>query len=292
MGTAGYWDRVRKDRHIMKGQHLYRLLTISLFLTMSLAGCGSSSEMTRMTLLDQIKQRGTLRVGLSTFVPWAMRDKQGDLIGFEVDVAGKLAEDAGLKVEFVPTAWDGIIPGLLAGKFDVIIGGLTITPQRNLSVNFTRPYSHSGVTLAGSRQLMGDASKVEDYNKTGITITVRRGSTAVQVGQDNFPNAELRQFDDDAQAFQEVLNGNAHGVIAASPKPEYEAIRNSDKLYMPFEKHLYRGSEAIAIRQGEPDALNFIDNWIYLRTEDGWLDERHNYWFKSLDWQDRVAENQ
>ncbi len=65
-----------------------------------------------------------------------MRDKQGDLIGFEVDVAKRLAADADLKIEFVPTAWDGIIPALLAEKFDVIIGGLTITPERNMSVLF------------------------------------------------------------------------------------------------------------------------------------------------------------
>lgn len=66
--------------------------------------------------VDQIKERGTLRVGMSTFVPWAMRNKQGELIGFEIDVAKRLAQDSGLKVEFVPTAWDGIIPALLAKK--------------------------------------------------------------------------------------------------------------------------------------------------------------------------------
>ena len=256
------------------------------------SGCGSSSESARISLLDQIKQRGSIRVGLSTFVPWAMRNKQGELIGFEVDVARQLAEDAGLEVAFVPTAWDGVIPGILAGKFDVIIGGLTITPQRNLSVNFTRPYAHAGVTMAASKQKMSDKNQIEDFNQEGITITVRRGSTAVPVGKENFPNAELRQFDDDAQAFQEVLNGNAHGVIAATPKPEYETLKNADRLYMPFEKELSRGSEAIAVRHGEYDLLNFIDNWIYLRTEDGWLEERRSYWFKSLDWQDEVAENQ
>ncbi|MDE2825033.1 MAG: transporter substrate-binding domain-containing protein, partial [Gemmatimonadota bacterium] len=79
------------------------------------SGCGSASETARTSLLDQIKQRGTIRVGVSTFVPWAMRNKQGELVGFEVDVASRLAADAGLEIEFIPTAWDGIIPGLLAG---------------------------------------------------------------------------------------------------------------------------------------------------------------------------------
>ena len=75
-------------------------------------------------LIADIQKRGTLKVGMSTFVPWAMRDKQGDLIGFEIDVATKLAKDMGVEVEFVPTAWSGIIPSLIAKKFDVIIGGM------------------------------------------------------------------------------------------------------------------------------------------------------------------------
>ena len=265
---------------------------VILFALVLVSGCGSASDSSRTSLLDEIKRRGTLRVGLSTFVPWAMRDRQGELIGFEVDVARKLAEDAGLEVEFVPTAWDGIIPGILAGKFDVIIGGLTITPQRNLQVNFTRPYAHAGVLMAGSRLLMGEKNNIEDFDREEVIIAVRRGSTSVPISKDKFPNAQLRQFDDDAQAFQEVLNGNAHAVIAATPKPEYEALRNPDKLYLTFEEPLSRGSEAIAIRHGEFDALNFVDTWIYLRTEDGWLKERRDYWFESLDWQDQVDENQ
>ena len=71
--------------------------------------------------LEAIKKRGTLRIGLSTFVPWAMRDKKGDLIGFEIDVGKRVAADMGVEVEHIPTAWDGIIPALLAGKFDVIL---------------------------------------------------------------------------------------------------------------------------------------------------------------------------
>ena len=99
-------------------------------------------------LLETIQQRGKLMVGMSTFVPWAMRDKEGNLIGFEIDVATKLAEDMGVEIEFVPTAWSGIIPALLAEKFDVIIGGMSITPQRNLTVNFTAPYANSGQMMA------------------------------------------------------------------------------------------------------------------------------------------------
>ena len=76
------------------------------------------------SMIDEVKSRGVLRAGCATFVPWAMRDKQGALIGYEIDVASRLAADLGVKYEPMPTAWDGIIPALLAGNFDIIIGGI------------------------------------------------------------------------------------------------------------------------------------------------------------------------
>ena len=242
--------------------------------------------------LDKINERGTLRVGMSTFVPWAMRDKQGDLVGFEIDVAKRLAADSGWKVEFVPTAWDGIIPALLSQKFDVIIGGMSITPERSKSVLFTQPYSHSGVQIAASKKLAAGFSTIEDFNSRRVKIAARRGAYTVQVARETFPKAKVLQFDDDAQAFQEVLNGNAHAVIASSPKPEHEAVKNSNALFIPFDDRLSKGNEAFAVRLGEDDKTAFFDQWIQARTDDGWLKERYEYWFSTLDWQNQVATGQ
>ncbi|WP_420907202.1 transporter substrate-binding domain-containing protein [Vibrio coralliilyticus] len=242
--------------------------------------------------LDKINEHGTLRVGMSTFVPWAMRDKQGDLIGFEIDVAERLAADSGWKVEFVPTAWDGIIPALLAKKFDVIIGGMSVTPERSKSVLFTTPYSHSGVQVAANKELASGFSEMNDFNSRRVKIAARRGAFTVQVAREAFPKAKILQFDDDAQAFQEVLNGNAHAVIASSPKPEHEAVKNADKLFIPFNERLSKGNEAFAVRLGESDKQAFFDQWIQARTEDGWLEQRYEYWFATLDWQQQVATGQ
>ncbi|CAH8242677.1 Amino acid ABC transporter substrate-binding protein [Vibrio aestuarianus] len=242
--------------------------------------------------LDKINERGTLRVGMSTFVPWAMRDKQGELIGFEIDVAKRLAADSGWKVEFVPTAWDGIIPALLAKKFDVIIGGMSVTPERSKSVLFSAPYSHSGVQLAASKALATGFSTFDDFNSRKVKIAARRGAFTVQVARETFPKAKVLQFDDDAQAFQEVLNGNAHAVIASSPKPEHETVKHSDKLFIPFSERLSKGNEAFAVRLGENDKRVFFDQWIEARTADGWLSERYEYWFSTLDWQKQIASGQ
>ncbi|MCY9803487.1 transporter substrate-binding domain-containing protein [Vibrio scophthalmi] len=242
--------------------------------------------------LEAINDRGTLRVGMSTFVPWAMRNKQGELIGFEIDVAKRLAADSGWKVEFVPTAWDGIIPALLAKKFDVIIGGMSVTPERSKSVLFTAPYSHSGVQVAANKELAEGFTKLEDFDSRRVKIAARRGAYTVQVARETFPKAKILQFDDDSQAFQEVLNGNAHAVIASSPKPEHETIKHADKLFLPFNERLSQGNEAFAVRLGEDDKQAFFDQWIEQRTQDGWLKERYEYWFSTLDWQDQIAQGQ
>ena len=221
-----------------------------------------------------------------------MRDKQGELIGFEIDVAKRLAADSGWKVEFVPTAWDGIIPALLAKKFDVIIGGMSVTPERSKSVLFSAPYSHSGVQLAANKALATGFSTFDDFNSRKVKIAARRGAFTVQVARETFPKAKVLQFDDDAQAFQEVLNGNAHAVIASSPKPEHETVKHSDKLFIPFSERLSKGNEAFAVRLGENDKRVFFDQWIEARTADGWLSERYEYWFSTLDWQKQIASGQ
>ncbi len=242
-------------------------------------------------MLEDVQKRGTLRVGMATFVPWAMRDKDGNLIGFEIDVATQVAEDMGVKVEFVPTAWSGIIPALIAKKFDIIIGGMSITPQRNLTVNFTTPYAHSGQQMAANMQLAGDFTKREDFNSSDVTIACRRGATPCKAAQKLFPKATVRRFDDDAQAFQEVVNGNAHGMISSAPKPRFWSDAHPTKVFLPFgDENLTKGDEAFALRKGDPDALNFFSNWIVVKTSNGWLQERHDYWFQDQSaWKDMVA---
>ena len=241
-------------------------------------------------LIADIQKRGALKVGMSTFVPWAMRDKQGGLIGFEIDVATKLAADMGVEVEFVPTAWSGIIPSLLAKKFDVIIGGMSITAQRNLTVNFTTPYAHSGQMMAANTKLAGNYTTIADYNQASVTIACRRGATPCKAAQKLFPKSTLRQFDDDAQAFQEVVNGNAHAMISSAPKPRFWSEGYPNEVFVAFDgENLTRGNEGFALRKGDSDALNFFSNWIVVNTSSGWLKERHDFWFKNRSgWKDMV----
>jgi len=269
------------------------LLALALLITASAAPRAQDvrQQLSSSSVIEEIKHRGVLRIGLSTFVPWSMRDKKGDLIGFEIDVANKVAADMGVKTEFVPTAWDGIIPALLAGKFDVIISGMSITPERNLTVNFTIPYAHSGQQMTANKKLAGGFKSLDQFNDTNVTITCRRGTSTCVAAQKVFPKVTLRQFDDDAQSLQEVLNGNAYAVITSAPKPRLWTLDHADTLFMPTEDNLTKSDEAFAVRKGDPDAINFFDNWILFNTSNGWLNDRHDYWFKGNAWKDQVASN-
>ncbi len=267
-------------------QAMAALLTLGIAAGLQVQCAGQQS--TTQSVIETIQRRGALKVGVSTFEPWAMRNRSGELVGFEVDVAKKVAADMGVSVEFVPTSWDGIIPALLAGKFDVIIGGLSIRPARNLTINFTIPYAHSAMGIAANRALTGNLQWPADYDSEEVTLTCRRGATACNDVRRLFPQATVRRFDDDIQALQEVLNGNAHAVMSSYPKPVEWADRNPELLFLPTTDNLSQGDEAFGLRKGDPDALNFFSNWIRVNTTSGWLPERYDYWFKTSNWIDEV----
>lgn len=260
-------------------------------LTLALPASAQSTQqgLSSDSVIESIKENGVIKIGLSIFRPWSMRNLDGDLVGFELDVGRQLAEDMGVEVEFVPTSWDGIIPALVSGKFDVIISGMSITPQRNLTVAFSDPYAYSGMTILANKS-MTEGFTLDDYNSPDVTFAARRGATPVAVIQSMFPQAQLLQFDEDGASTQEVLNGNAHATMASEPTPSEEARRYADTLYVPFNETFQAGGEAFAFRKGDPDAENFFNNWIGVKTRTGWLKERHDYWFRGDDWKDDVAE--
>ena len=233
-------------------------------------------------LIDTIKKRGKIQVGFSSFLPWAIRDKQGNWVGFEIDVSTKLAKDMGVEFDLMPTAWDGIIPSLIAGKFDVIIGGLSVTPTRQEQVDFTEPYSVQGQGIAASKQLASNLKYPEGYNDAKVTFVCRRGTASCKAIEEKWPKATVRQFDDDAIAFQEVINGNAHAILASEPKPTFFTLQNPDKLFKPTNDYVQTTVAGFALRKGNPAAIAYFNDWIAKNKE--WLKQRDMYWFKGRDW--------
>ena len=245
-------------------------------------------QLVQESTIEQVIKRGILRVGMSTFVPWAMKDKTGKLIGFEIDVAQQLGNDMGVKVEFVPTKWAGIIPALLTGKFDVIIGGMSITPDRNLKVNFSIPYDYAGQAIVANKKIAAGFNRLEQFNQPDVTIAARLGSTAAESANKFMPKAQKKFFDDEAQVIQEVLNGRAHAAVASAPLPAFQALKYPDRLFLPIQGTFTKEPIGFALRKGDFDTLNYFNNWIRVVDAKGWLAERKHYWFETRDWENLI----
>jgi polar amino acid transport system substrate-binding protein len=238
--------------------------------------------------LAEIKQRGTLRVGVAMIVPWAMHDKDGKLIGFEIDVAKKIARDLGVEVEFAPDEFRYLIPDLLDNRFDVIISNLSVSTNRAMQVNFSAPYNSTDLTLVANRKLAGDFQAIADFDKPNVTIGVLDTSLAVDITSNAFPNAQLKTYVEDADLFQALLDGKIHAAVADSPEPEIISKLYPDLANLPATKVLATFPAAFAARRGDMDFINYLNSWIEARTVNQWLERRRNYWFKTTDWEKRL----
>ena len=267
--------------------HFKRIMGVAALLLTALAWTPHALAQ-QDNMIDAIKKKGKLQVGFGSFVPWAMRDKQGQWVGFEIDVSNKLAKDMGVQLELTPTAFDAIVPSLIANKFDVIIGGLSVTPARLEQIDFTEPYSTSGQGVAASKQLAAKMKWPDDYNSAGVTFTCRRGSSPCKTIEEKWPKATIRQFDDDAIAFQEVINGNAHAVVSSEPKPTFFMLKNPDRLFKPMNENLTNSVEGFGVRRANPVALAYFNDWIGKNKD--WLKQRHTYWFKTQEWASLVPQ--
>ena len=270
----------------MRKQFYVSAIVLVCVFVLSLAASTSAGENQRNlaaeSAVEQIAKRGVIKVGMDVFVPWAMKDKKGELIGFEIDIAKKFAADMGVKIEFAPTKWSGIIPALITGKFDVLIGGMTITTQRNLKINFTRPYYFTEQGLMAHKKKAA-GFKVSDFNSPDVTIAARLGSTAAVAAKQQFPKAKLRLFDDEPAAVQELRNGNVHAMVSAQPLPSSMASEYPDTI-MVYDEVMMLEAIGIGVRKSDNDTLNLINNWIEINRNNGWIQGRYAYWFKSKDW--------
>lgn len=144
------------------------------------------------------------------FPPFEYVDEAGKLAGFDVDLAYAIGKELGIKVEFINTGWDGLIPGLMNNNFDVIASGMTITAERQMSVNFSDPYFEAKQVIlvpVNNQSIKGPA------DLKGKVVTVQIGTTG------DFQASELKglkkvaRFNLVPEAIQEVLNGNAAACI-------------------------------------------------------------------------------
>ena len=241
------------------------------------------------SVLEEVQDRGTLRVGLGLFEPESFCNADGELIGFEIDVATKVAADMGVEIEFARTNWNYIISELIAEEFDVIISGMQILPERNLRVNFTSPYNATGTFLVANSAQTTGLTTLADFNRASVTIAVRRGVASIPAIETVFPEAMLLLFDTDTEVLQAVVAGEAHAAAAFATTRTTWVDAHPETLHLPFEEPFASGVAGMAVRKGDLDTLNFFNSWIAANKANGWLEQRRQYWFEGREWEDQVA---
>jgi polar amino acid transport system substrate-binding protein len=240
-------------------------------------------------VLEDVLEKGTIRFGVAEFTPWTMKSETGELIGFEIDVANKIAKDMGLKAEFKLYVWDEVIPALQNGEIDVLTGGMSITPERALQLNFTRPLAKSGVSLATNISMTRDIGNLEELNRPEITIAVVNKTLAFGVIQSFFDKATIKIHSTGEKAGQSVVDGDAHAYFGSLTQTRFLALNNPDTIDLPVNEPLLASREAIAVRKGEQELLNFLNAWVTARQADLWIATTRDYWFETLEWSKDVA---
>jgi polar amino acid transport system substrate-binding protein len=256
----------------------------------ALADKGETEMNVRMALvkestLEEIVQRGELRVGFEAgYLPFEMADKNGNFVGFDIDMAKVMADAMGVKFVPVNTAWDGIIPALVTEKFDIIISGMTATQQRNLKINFADPYIIVGQTILLNKKHEGVVKSYKDLNDPKYVITSKLGTTGEQAIKRLIPKATYKSFEVEAEAALEVLSGKADATVYDLPFcATFMAQQGAGKLIFLDEPFTFEPL-AWAIRTGDPDFLNWLNNFLRQVKNDGRYDKIYERWITSTDW--------
>lgn len=264
-------------------------ILIAVLLLAAVPVFGADIELAKKSHIEKILKSGELRVGFdSGYVPFEMTDKKGDFVGFDIDMGKALAKSMGVKWVPVNTAWDGIISSLMTDKFDVIIGGMTVTQKRNLQVNFTDPYIVIGQTILVRLKHQGTVKSYKDLNDPKYIITGHLGTTGEEAVKRFIPKATYKAFETQTEAAMEVIQGNADAIVYDLPfcAATYE-LQGKGKVYFLDEPFTFEPL-AMAINRGDPDFLNFLNGFIRQYKNDGRYERAYTKWIASTDWQDDI----
>lgn len=175
-----------------------------------LAACGKKPE-AGVGGWERIKASGVLRVGLEgTYPPFNFQDKSGQLAGFEVDFAKALAQQLGVKAEFSPAPFAGLLGALESGRVDVVINQITITPERQAKYDFSEPYTVSGIQIIA---LKGKPAPSTPADLAGKKVGVGLGTNYEQWLRANVPGADVRTYEDDPTKYQDLRAGRIDAVL-------------------------------------------------------------------------------
>jgi len=253
-----------------------RHLAMSVMAVALIAGVNLKTHAAE-NLLAQVKDKGELRVGLEgTYPPFSFQDERGKLTGFEVGFAEQLAQHLGVKAKLQPTKWDGMLASLDSKRIDVVINQVTISDERKKKYDFSTPYTISGVQALTMKAKAGTISKPEDL--AGKKVGVGLGSNYEQWLRDNVKGVDIRTYDDDPTKYQDLRSGRLDAILVDRLAALDLVKKTGDTMAVagaPFS----RLESGVALRKGNEDLLNAINQAIAAMQKDGSLTKLSEKWF-------------
>ncbi len=226
----------------------------------------------------------TLRVGMEcTYAPFNYRTPDGELAGYDVDVAKGISEIIGVDFEYVCQEWDGMIPALLANKFDLIIASMSITEKRMEQIDFSSPYRVSIGRLVGpvgkDWNLFDDNGEPIAENFSGLRVGVERASTYFEWFSAKMPDAELALYDSNEAMYLDLKNGRVD-MIMTNPMKAHLSFLSGDgagkyEFVSPAvdEPEFFGPGVGVGLRKGNEELRDNISAAIRQLIRDGKLEE-------------------
>jgi polar amino acid transport system substrate-binding protein len=264
----------------------FAVLFVLIFAVLFL-GCtqtpGEKGGQTEQTAGYHLVEEGVLTVGSDiAYPPFEYTDeKTGEYTGFDIDLMKEIASRLGLKVKFVNTAWDGIIPGLQAHKYDVICSAMTITEERAKQVDFSDPYFEAKQVILTRAD---DKSINSAKDLAGKVVAVQQGTTgdfAAQrlVDELGIKIKEIKRFEGTPEALMAVQKGDADAAIIDN-FVAYLAVKENPDIYRVVEDPTFPPEYyGIAVNKDNPELLKAINQALKEIKEDGTYDKIYKKWF-------------
>jgi cyclohexadienyl dehydratase len=232
--------------------------------------------------LDEIVKRGTVRVGLTgDYLPFSAFDKETSKFrGFDVDMAEALGKALGVKVEYFHTAWPQLMKDFEADNFDIAMGGISITFDRQKKGLFSTPIMREGKTPIARCADKGKYETLADIDRPGTRVIVNPGGTNERFAKANIKNAEIKTYNDNVTIFDEIAKGDADLMMTDASETRYQQKLHAGVLCAVHPEKPFDFAEKAYWLQRDPALKAFVDQWLHIALEDGSFRKIYAAWFE------------
>jgi cyclohexadienyl dehydratase len=257
------------------------LRAFGLMILVLMGGLRMADAQQAPSRLDAILAAGVLKVGSTgDYKPFTFKDPAtGTFSGFDIDQAQSLATALGVKLEVVPTAWPNLMKDFEAGAFDVAMGGVSVTFDRQKKGYFSTPYMHEGKTPIARCADKGKFATIADIDKSGIKIITNPGGTNERFDREHFKTAEIVVFPDNTKIFDELAAGKADLMITDASETLYQQKMHAGVLCSIHPDKPFDFAEKAYWVQRDPALKAFVDQWLHQTMENGAYAATYAKWF-------------